>query len=210
MKNKVRSLLIVLVGVFTFSCSTSNDVAGKFGIQKRKYTKGFSISKNKKYNLSKTTVNQEVLAENTTKNETPLENATIEPVVKQADIVKEESTPIISKSTFNSIHSESLSTLETVSKSTKKTKTLTFIEQIKPKKIKKTIISKVKETFTESQSAMSDEKILYFILAILLPPVAVGLVTDWDILLVVVSIVLTLIFILPGIIHAIIVVNNRA
>lgn len=48
------------------------------------------------------------------------------------------------------------------------------------------------------------------LLAILIPPVAVGLVSDWsDSKALIISILLTLCFWLPGIIHAIIYVNNN-
>jgi hypothetical protein len=42
MKNKLQKSLIALALVsLTFSCVTSNEVAGNRGIQKRKYSKGF-------------------------------------------------------------------------------------------------------------------------------------------------------------------------
>ncbi len=43
-----KTLLIIAILVFATSCSTSNDVASNRGIQKRKYNKGFFVSKNAK------------------------------------------------------------------------------------------------------------------------------------------------------------------
>jgi uncharacterized membrane protein YqaE (UPF0057 family) len=47
-----------------------------------------------------------------------------------------------------------------------------------------------------------------FILAFLLPPIAVGLVTDWDLEQTLISVGLTFLCWLPGIVHAIIVVSR--
>ena len=51
--------------------------------------------------------------------------------------------------------------------------------------------------------------VLLFVLAVLLPPLAVGLVTDWDLEQTLISLGLTFLCWLPGIIHAIIVVDRN-
>ena len=51
--------------------------------------------------------------------------------------------------------------------------------------------------------------VLLFVLAVLLPPIAVGLVTDWDLEQTLISLGLTILCWLPGIIHAIIVVDRN-
>ena len=51
--------------------------------------------------------------------------------------------------------------------------------------------------------------VLLFVLAVLLPPLAVGLVTDWDLEQTLISLGLTILCWLPGIIHAIIVVDRN-
>jgi len=206
MKNKVRSLLIVLIGVLTFSCSTSNDVAGKFGIQKRKYTKGISISKNKKYNLSKTSKNQEILVnnnENTNKIET----------VEKANTTKKVKTNIPSthvEPAINVVETNYLSTLTPVKKTSTQSNTFTFKETIKSKAIKNIIKKKGKKSIDKIKSTpTSDDEILYYILAILIPFVAVGLVTDWDITKVLICLLLTLLCYIPGLIYALITVKDN-
>ena len=51
--------------------------------------------------------------------------------------------------------------------------------------------------------------VLLFVLAVLLPPIAVGLVTDWDLEQTLISLGLTFLCWLPGIIYAIIVVDRN-
>ena len=51
--------------------------------------------------------------------------------------------------------------------------------------------------------------VLLFVLAVLLPPLAVGLVTDWDLEETLINVALTFLCWLPGIVHAIIVVNRN-
>jgi uncharacterized membrane protein YqaE (UPF0057 family) len=50
--------------------------------------------------------------------------------------------------------------------------------------------------------------VVLFILAVLLPPIAVGLVTDWDLEQTLINVGLTFLCWLPGIVHAIIVVSR--
>lgn len=51
--------------------------------------------------------------------------------------------------------------------------------------------------------------VLLYVLAVLLPPIAVGLVTDWDLEETLINVGLTFLCWLPGIVHAIIVVNRN-
>jgi len=199
MKRKVKSMLIIAISVLTFSCSTSNDVAGKFGIQKRKYTKGFSISKFKKISKSNSNDNQEILVENST----PKTNTIQEAKTKE---VKHNST---SNVVNNTLEKENLSTLKPVLVQTKKNKVITLKDNYKSKEVKQIIKKKVKNTIATIKSTSSDDEILYYILAFLIPFLAVGLVTDWDLGQVLLNVFLTMLCGIPGIIHAIIVVKNN-
>ncbi|HIP35519.1 MAG TPA: YqaE/Pmp3 family membrane protein [Crocinitomix sp.] len=53
------------------------------------------------------------------------------------------------------------------------------------------------------------DPILLYLLAFFIPPVAVGLVTDWDMGQVVLNIILWALCVIPGIIHALIVVSKN-
>ena len=51
--------------------------------------------------------------------------------------------------------------------------------------------------------------VLLYVLAVLLPPIAVGLVTNWDLEETLINVALTFLCWLPGVVHAIIVVNRN-
>ena len=51
--------------------------------------------------------------------------------------------------------------------------------------------------------------ILLYILAVLIPFVAVGIVTDWDLKTVLINILLSILCYIPGVIHAFIIIRDR-
>jgi uncharacterized membrane protein YqaE (UPF0057 family) len=65
---------------------------------------------------------------------------------------------------------------------------------------------KVQTISKKSIKGMSDDTILYVILAILIPFLAVGLVTNWDITKVLICVLLCFLFWIPGVIYALYVV----
>ncbi|MFM2155626.1 MAG: hypothetical protein RL516_375 [Bacteroidota bacterium] len=69
-------------------------------------------------------------------------------------------------------------------------------------------VNKMKKA-TKRSDADGIPTVLLFVLAVLLPPLAVGLVTDWDLEQTLISVGLTFLCWLPGIIHAIIVVDRN-
>lgn len=86
-------------------------------------------------------------------------------------------------------------------------------KEVQGSKEHKQIVSKkaIKKALNQEQNNASDERlILLVILAILIPFIAVGIVTNWEVGPVLISILLSLLFWIPGIIYALIVVFNRA
>ncbi|MFY0605207.1 MAG: YqaE/Pmp3 family membrane protein [Cyclobacteriaceae bacterium] len=63
------------------------------------------------------------------------------------------------------------------------------------------------EEIKSGQSVEETDMILIYILAVIIPPVAVGLFTDWDAKPTIINLILTFIGWLPGVIHAFIVVT---
>jgi uncharacterized membrane protein YqaE (UPF0057 family) len=61
----------------------------------------------------------------------------------------------------------------------------------------------------KNNSSMSDMDILLLILCFLMPFLAVGLATDWDVTKVLICLILSLLFWIPGIIYALLVVLNK-
>jgi len=204
MKKTINSLSVLIIGLILFSCSTSNDVAGNFGIQKRKYTKGFSISKKKQFNTGTSKFETEAIAINHTENS------------KKENINAIESKIFVKNNIeINTIKlSENLNTKTQTVSATQKYKQINLTtlkdvsslnETFKPSKI---IKSKIKKVF-KKQSPASDDIIIYYLLAFFIPFLAVGLVTDWDVSQVVLNLLLTILCVIPGIIHAFIVVRDN-
>lgn len=215
MKNKLQKSLMALALIgLTFSCVTSNEVAGNRGIQKRKYTKGFyfdnkgkiggGLEENNvaKHELKSENTNAVVEAEVMPSMELTTtyqaENEVIAPVVNEVAVINE--APEASNPSFSNSTTEVKENLKN-DKKVLGTKKVTNINEelnlITPKKA------------TKASLEVSDDAILYYILAILIPFLAVGLVTDWDLTKVIICLILSFFFWLPGIIYALIVVNNN-
>lgn len=216
MKNKLQKGLIVfaLIGL-TFSCVTSNEVAGNRGIQKRKYTKGFyfdtkgkigggleenNVAKHEPKVENPSTISEEMTIPSMELTTTyQVENEVIAPVANEVAVVYE--APQVTNPSFSHSSTEVKENLKNDKKVTG-TKNTTYFQSekklIAPKKAK------------NDNSTTSDDAILYYILAILLPPVAVGLVTDWNKRQVVISLILWILgVVICGIIYALIVVHNN-
>ena len=75
----------------------------------------------------------------------------------------------------------------------------------------KTLIISHKQKIKElKKSSSSDlDSILYIILCILIPFLAVGLATDWDLTKTVIALLLSIIFWIPGIIYAVIICSQE-
>lgn len=211
MNKIVKSIVVILIGAITFSCSTTNDVAGKFGIQKRKYNKGFSISKSKRYKTNKssetlnTKVNEEILADN---NQKTTKTKTVETTNSKVNTNVSSSTT--SEQLINAVEKTNITSFSPIEKTSPQANKVTLKETIKTKAIKKIIKKKVKKSVAQFKSeTSSDDEILYYILAILVPFLAVGLVTDWDITKVLICLLLTLLCYIPGLIYALITVKDN-
>ncbi|MBU2060636.1 MAG: YqaE/Pmp3 family membrane protein [Bacteroidetes bacterium] len=75
--------------------------------------------------------------------------------------------------------------------------------------LKKSVDSQMDKLEKKNISKGGDMVILYYILAVLIPFLAVGLVTNWDLTLVVISVLLMFLFYIPAIVFAIIIVAQN-
>lgn len=83
-----------------------------------------------------------------------------------------------------------------------------FVEQAKTAEVK--AAPSYSATTTAPAHTGGDVPVwLLYVLAIVIPPVAVGLVTDWETKPLIISIILTILCGIPGIIHALIVVSKN-
>ena len=200
---KLNYVTFILAAALLSACSTSNDVASNKLIQKRKYNKGYHLAglqkKQQAINPQKDVVNIEKLEVKKTK-KIKL------PVEKREAILSERS---FSASNSSELQLTDLNQEEVLLKSS----TLNVLSEKQITKIEKKIAkmdNKIqRKAVVLDKNAIDDEKLLYILLAIFLPFLAVGLVTDWDITKVLISVLLMLLFWLPAIIYAIIIVDQN-
>ena len=201
MKSIKQLSLIVVLAVFATSCSMNGL------IQKRKYTGGYYLSMKKKNAVNKETetkvtpeLSETASVETKSTSSTNETSSTIQTTNEVADISNEESTvssPSILKNnnTENGKAIEEIENVETPSRHYRKRKIVPF------KSVNNNISSR-KPTST------NDDTLLYIILAILLPWLAVGLYTNWDTTKTLIAVILWLLFWIPGIIYALLVVTG--
>lgn len=202
---------VTLVLAILSSCASSN---GAFS--KRKYTKGVHISQRK----ISPSVNEEILvaeskmsiktaAPNESKNsevaETVESETILAEVVTSNEFVESKKVAALPQTKRNNLtgvlnYSNPLVGLN-------KTGSKTFVSRNSESIIKNSSLSPKIQKISEKR--MTDEALLYYILAIILPFLAVGLVTDWDITKVLITVLLCFLFWLPGAIYALITVSQN-
>ncbi|MGV6861880.1 MAG: YqaE/Pmp3 family membrane protein [Putridiphycobacter sp.] len=174
-----KSLMAVAAVLLITSCSTSNDVASNRGIQKRKYNKGFYMSKKSNgFDKAKAVENEVAVNEKSTpivqekesisKSEIVNEATAEFPVTEKTEVIVNEenkTTAVISSKSDdeminnNEVEGNKLETVKTVNKTTKNS-----VKQLKTKKSR-----------TSAPAGGDVELILLVILALILPPLAVFL-----------------------------------
>ncbi|MFD1552244.1 YqaE/Pmp3 family membrane protein [Putridiphycobacter roseus] len=202
-------LLVFIAG----SCATSNDVASNKLIQKRKHLKGYHISTKqspfKKSNKTQETeeflVINDIKSEGTLKYDPALRHDNYQAVELDENIAINDTK--VMDNQIHAIEAKSTKRSKAVSQETSSNEiALVNNNQTTSKKALKKIIKNKKNTSDSSENSADDLLILLVILCFLLPPIAVGIKTDWDITKLLISILLTIFFWLPGIIYALLVV----
>ena len=217
-KLHISIVSILMIGLM-FSCSTSNDVASNRGIQKGKYNKGFYVEKgpkigsdNKKVEL----VENENTVVETVAADIPTARISSAPEVVFVEEVEEsiaEITPVIDMDKEEVMVGQTSETNTTqqdvvVGESTIELTPIQKLNKQGTTFMKKGFLKRAKQQLKGADGASADAS-LYYILAVLLPWLAVGLVTDWDPLLTAIAVVLWFCFWIPGIIFALVVVSNN-
>lgn len=211
----LRRALAFVCLVTLVACSTSNEVASKRGIQKRKYTKGYFFDFKKNYG---NTSSEDQIAQSDSKTErnviepiqlTSVDRISIEEVDAKENLTTVESTPITVEPVVKE-RKQKTQISEDIARSSVEASAISKkdVQSIRKafKNKKKQFKHQIKEITSHSGS---DDEILYYILAILIPFLAVGLVTDWDVGQVILNLILCCLCGLPGIIHALIVVSKN-
>ncbi len=215
MKNILSIGLPICFGISLMlgSCARDNSVASNYKIQKRKYNSGYHIAFNKK----KKSIQDEQIIE---KQELAVSNTQTQEATKQTFAVVENE-----KTTDNIFQTEELTIDQPISVANESnafteqersvsTMNHAFFSNQSEKSTKsnlKTLIISHKQKIKElKKSSSSDlDSILYIILCILIPFLAVGLATDWDLTKTVIALLLSIIFWIPGIIYAVIICSQE-
>jgi uncharacterized membrane protein YqaE (UPF0057 family) len=188
-------------------------ITGSCSIEKRIHNAGYHITWNKIKNQAdgeKSETTRIKLKERKNKNFMNLENesiATNEEIKGNFDQVKFEGNQVKGneKNTFKSKIDFS-SKIELSEKAMQNTHS--FSENFTKSTFKKSVL--LKKELKNSQGKKSDDGlILLYILAVILPFLAVGIVTDWDLKLVLISVLLMCLFWLPAVIFAIFIVSEN-
>jgi uncharacterized membrane protein YqaE (UPF0057 family) len=198
MKNVFKLLSISFaVGLLMTSC------AGSFTIHKRQHSKGYFIASNKKFKATETPAKEN---EKTTINKSNV----VKPVNEESTITfaTTEPTSVVNNETFVADNTPS-----SVFVASHKKQNIVLNE--KPVAVENTRVNNtnteklftkkdLRKELRKSKFSGDDKMVLYVILSIILPPLAVYLQRDlgkdfW------INLILTLLFIVPGIVHALLI-----
>lgn len=207
---KIPFTLFIGSIILLSSCTTNQDVASNKLIQKRKYTKGYhvNIPSVKEKNASsheEATFVEEVEAGNIEANRT-IEKPEVffdrSFLASNKEVLTEENTIV---KTLESVVNESASSEEVVEN--------VVLSREEEKAFKREFKKEARKAYRDYKSnspaaAPAESVVLYVILAIFIPPLAVGLLYGigaefW------ISVILTIIFWIPGIIYALIKVFQK-
>ena len=201
-----KIISIAIAAIILASCSTSNDVVSNKLFQKRKYQKGWHVNSSKKIDKStKVDESEAVAGLNQEEKENPSsvsvnENTTV-PVAPVKNVTPE------TEKTQEVITIESTKSIEEVNSTNESVELVNIIEE-------NTDLNEVEEKqivniFEEKAPAGGGDSginaILLIVLCIFLSPLAVGLMRGWDSTEFIISIILWLLFVLPGIIYALLI-----
>lgn len=214
----IKAFVFGLLSLSIAACGTSNDVVSGGLFQKRKHTSGFyhnGSGKNQKVSNDEQAVRAtekevEIAEEHTfTTSETPAVSTDNAQVTTRTEV---NSTPEARQEVTAPV------TTGRASKTAEqthfvRTRTAVTAEKHADRKVtrseQKSIKKSVKQVIKHATSTGGDDAILYVILCIFIPFVAVGLATDWNVRDVVINILLCCLCGIPGIIHAFIVCNRE-
>lgn len=196
------TLLLLILSVLMSACS----------VEKRMYRKGFNVqwhaSLKSKNQLSEFSSNEAITASVEKDNsQQPLkvsENASVQAPLSTTTIV-----PIEDAAAIQVLPSQLPSTPKqnhfVKIESSKAAVQINTVQHAKEKRLVKHI-----EKMKHAQDYSDDVPVLLlFLLCFIIPPVAVGLATDWDVETVIYNIIWCVLCGLPGVIHALIVVSRN-
>ena len=202
-----KTLVFVLAISIIASCTTSNQVVSNKLFQKRKYKKGWHVNSINKIDKTKKYEETELALEETNSEEVQIVKST--EIVAKSEAVQATSVVVANNAVMKT---KSVSEKQKQNKSKNNSASNEIIDEspaffTASKQVKNTESKQVisKESNKSNSSNSGAPFIVLLILCFLLPPVTVGLVSGWSSTEFIISIVLTLLFWVPGIIYALLI-----
>ena len=205
----MKKVLSFVLGLMILaSCSTSSDVASNKLFQKRKYKKGWHVNSTRNVEEKTKVIQSDEIVES--KSIETKEEITCEQEVTSSVAVAQEN---VLTETADVENAEESIKSKVVFQSREQ---LVVASEISNPIFEGVVSSIEKDVFTQNKneknkedSSDDDMLILLYVLAVLIPFVAVGIVTDWDLETVLINILLTILCYIPGVIHAFIIIRDR-
>lgn len=206
---KIISISIALAIIS--SCTTSNQVVSNKMFQKRKYQKGWHINNSQKIDKS-TEVNKNLAVAQNEDSEREQNNVSVVTETQKAvfyntaETLESNVEEFVMASSFDNLSSPDLgNSINQISEE------ITFenssFEGVVSDENQETQVISAEENL--NSNASYGVEWYFWVLALCIPWLAVGLVTDWDIKTVVINVLWTLLCGIPGVIHAFIIINRE-
>lgn len=205
MKIRLIFSISVLLSLILGSCASSNDVTGNGILQKRKYNKGFYLNRQS---------HEKSISHNKTEKDLIRDEVQVSPKKQSFNVASEEASmesnvkAEISTSNTGILQDEmsGIGFSDEKVANDKNSKDLPIEENQDEKKIAEENENELDRDYNSPAPATDGMFILAVIFAILIPPLGVLIYTNIDWVKVLIALLLTLLFFLPGMIYALLVV----
>lgn len=202
-------VMLSVIGLL-YSCSTSNDVVSNGFFQKRKYQKGWHVNKTQKIKRNNKSSKIEDVAFrecNLVYNDVVKKEKSVVDV--KADKLEARTTNKVDDFSFkgNNVVIEKTNDNK-VASSSENTEELVLVTNEELNVTQKEVNPATAKKVSGDTSSNGHSMLMLYLLAIFIPFVAVGLVTDWETDTVLISLLLSLLCYIPGVIHAFITIGK--
>lgn len=209
MKNNftLKGLGVALLAITMAACSSSNEVVSGRMITKRKHNKGFHFNLPERWKAG-----EESTLETAEKvNKKAVEKASIQEEAQTWTATTDENlVTVVQETAPETPVSEAQGRVDVVDQeSNQSTVTASVKEPVSERKMQKEIRKQDQKKSKREKPGSDIPAIVLYILCFIIPPIAVGLATDWDLKPVIINLLLCFLFVIPGIIHALIVVSRN-
>lgn len=204
----IASLSAVILASGISSCSSSESVVSNNFLQKRKYNKGFHKSTRKsKNNNEKNNIETLAFNDNNFVEKKEFKNNV---AINPTKTPQETTTKVSVKNEITQNNSIGETTIKKGKKATENYNKNESIISKTINKVEKNIIKNSNvASVSNTENTQDVNTLLLYILCFFIPFLAVGIVTDWNVGTVLLNLLLCLLFFIPGLIHALIVVSKN-